>query len=314
MFLDRYELPDGRVARFDQGGDTVSEGQAYAMLVATATGNRDRFEAAWRWASTHLLEADGLMAWHWASGRVVGNEPAADADVVAAFALFSAAGQFQQPSLAAAGSRMAGAILTQEVGHTAQGPVLLAGPWAAGPTPIADPSYLAVPLLDGLASRLGGEWHALAADADAQLLALVRAGRLPPDWAGVDADGNLQPNGPPGQPATKAEYGFDAVRVPIWLAISCAPSDRQAAASMLSALQRGEGELDLDLNGQPDPGTTTPLALVGEAASAEAAGQLALSRSLLSSGLAANAGHPTYYTTAVAAWAELGLTQHLGAC
>jgi len=28
-FLDRYVEPDGRVVRLDQGGDTVSEGQAY---------------------------------------------------------------------------------------------------------------------------------------------------------------------------------------------------------------------------------------------------------------------------------------------
>src|SRR5438045_6380113 len=35
-FLDRYVMGDGRVARIDQGGDTVSEGQAYALLLAAA--------------------------------------------------------------------------------------------------------------------------------------------------------------------------------------------------------------------------------------------------------------------------------------
>jgi glycosyl hydrolase family 8 len=97
VFLDHYELADGWVVRYDQGGDTVSEGQAYAMLVAAATGNQPRFEAARNWASSHLLRPDGLMAWHWGSGRVLDNEPAADADVVAAFAVFSAAGRFHQP-------------------------------------------------------------------------------------------------------------------------------------------------------------------------------------------------------------------------
>ena len=38
-FLDAYVDPDGRVVRRDQGGDTVSEGQAYALLLATAVGD-----------------------------------------------------------------------------------------------------------------------------------------------------------------------------------------------------------------------------------------------------------------------------------
>ena len=33
-FLDDHVDDDGRVVRHDEGGDTVSEGQAYAMLVA----------------------------------------------------------------------------------------------------------------------------------------------------------------------------------------------------------------------------------------------------------------------------------------
>src|SRR5690348_4029051 len=48
-FLDRYMDPDGRVVRHDQGGDSVSEGQAYAMLAAVAIDDRARFARAWRW-------------------------------------------------------------------------------------------------------------------------------------------------------------------------------------------------------------------------------------------------------------------------
>ena len=38
-FLRRYVMPDGRVSRIDQGGDTVGEGQAYGMLMAAAIGD-----------------------------------------------------------------------------------------------------------------------------------------------------------------------------------------------------------------------------------------------------------------------------------
>jgi endoglucanase len=47
-FLGAYLDAGGRVVRRDQGGDTVSEGQAYAMLVAAATGDRQRFDLAWQ--------------------------------------------------------------------------------------------------------------------------------------------------------------------------------------------------------------------------------------------------------------------------
>jgi endoglucanase len=42
-FLTRYVTADGQVVRRDQGGDTVSEGQAYAMLLTATSGDRDRF-------------------------------------------------------------------------------------------------------------------------------------------------------------------------------------------------------------------------------------------------------------------------------
>src|SRR5205085_11239489 len=42
-FLDGYVGADGRVSRPDQGGDTVSEGQAYAMVLAVAANDPTRF-------------------------------------------------------------------------------------------------------------------------------------------------------------------------------------------------------------------------------------------------------------------------------
>src|SRR5207237_725785 len=48
-FMRRYVDADGRVVRRDQGGDTVSEGQAYAMLLAVALDDRARFDRVWDW-------------------------------------------------------------------------------------------------------------------------------------------------------------------------------------------------------------------------------------------------------------------------
>ena len=46
-FLTAYVDPDGRVVRRDQGGDTVSEGQGYALLLAVVLGDKARFQRVW---------------------------------------------------------------------------------------------------------------------------------------------------------------------------------------------------------------------------------------------------------------------------
>jgi len=88
-FLAAYAQPDGRVVRADQGGDTVSEGQAYGMLLAEAAGNHDAFGRIWEWTRDHLQLGDGLFAWHAdAAGKVIGQQPASDwAELTAAGAL-----------------------------------------------------------------------------------------------------------------------------------------------------------------------------------------------------------------------------------
>lgn len=99
--------PDGRVVRRDQGGDSVSEGQAYALLVAVARQDRERFDAVWTWTQEHLLRPDGTLSWRWSDGAVLDAASAADADLDAARALVRAGDVFDDPALTAAGSSSA---------------------------------------------------------------------------------------------------------------------------------------------------------------------------------------------------------------
>src|SRR3546814_7879618 len=78
--LDEYVTAEGRVVRYDQGGDTVSEGQAYAMLLAVGSDDEARFATIWDWTEQNLQRSDWLLAWQWADGGVVDEAPAADAD------------------------------------------------------------------------------------------------------------------------------------------------------------------------------------------------------------------------------------------
>ncbi len=87
----RYFIePDGRVNRPDSG-DTVSEGQAYAMLRAVLTGDKETFDKCYLWTEENLSRkssrGDNLLAWLWDRGAVKDWMPAADADIDYALAL-----------------------------------------------------------------------------------------------------------------------------------------------------------------------------------------------------------------------------------
>jgi endoglucanase len=133
-FLDRYVADDGRVVRHDQGGDTVSEGQAYGMLLAVAERDEERFERVWTWTREHLRRPDGLLAWHWEDGRVTDDQAATDADLDAARALMLAAKRFDDPRYAEDGRALGRAVSEHETEQS----VLVAGPWTQD---VVNPSY-----------------------------------------------------------------------------------------------------------------------------------------------------------------------------
>jgi endo-1,4-beta-D-glucanase Y len=323
-FLDRYEQRDGRVVRWDQGGDTVSEGEGYAMLVAAGLGWRGKFDAAWRWTEAHLRRPTGLFAWHWQRGSVVDPNSAADADVDIAWALATAARRFHAPSDATAARQVAGAVLAQEVVTAAGRPVLVAGHWALGPPPMTDPSYFQ-PVAFARLGALSGDptWRRLEASGLAELTGLLADhGRLPPDWAGVAGDGAPYPAASPhggGDP----RYGYDAVRVPVELAAACAAADRGLAARIWHVLGRRVAAhrplVDLSLAGSGVVGGRAPAgepaALVGAAGAADGAGQVRTAHRLLHRAGSGNRAHPTYYGAAWVALGRLLLQTHaLGGC
>ena len=113
-FLSGYVDGDGRVVRHDEGGDTVSEGQAYALLVATTVGDEARFDQVWTWTRANLQRSDGLFAWRWAEGAISDASPATDADVDIARALAMAGDRFDRPELTDEARRVAAAVLEHE--------------------------------------------------------------------------------------------------------------------------------------------------------------------------------------------------------
>jgi endo-1,4-beta-D-glucanase Y len=303
-FLDRYVQDDGRVVRTDQGGDTVSEGQAYAMLLSVADGDGDRFARVWDWTRTHLRRPDGRLSWRWDDGRVVGEEPAADADLDAARALALAAERFREPSYRDASRALVRAIIRGETAWAADRTVLVAGSWARNP-PVVNPSYWSPRAFRALG-------FPNVAESSRQLVERLVESGLPPDWARVGPSG-VVPSGPPsgGEPA----YSYDAVRLPVRLAESCDPADRELAAKLWPRLRAHPGAARRALDGAPLTSDEHPAALVGAAAAAQAAGDGAAAADLLDRAASLDRDHPSYYG---AAWVALGramLVDHsLGRC
>jgi len=302
QFLAAYVRPDGRVWRPDQGGDTVSEGQAYGLLLAEAAGRDDLFGRIWHWTRVHLQQPDGLFAWHAdAAGHILDPEPASDADLLTAWALL----RYQGPGAARwhqAGRQVASAILAHEVTTGPAGTlVLTAGPWAAGRPDTLDPSYWSLPALTGLARLTGNHrWLRIARGAVTLTARLTGNGTLlPPDWAEITPGGTVYPQ--------TDQYGLDAQRTVVWFAASCIPQARALAARWWQRLRvPGRSRaLALRLDGRVVNPAANALPLVAAAAAASADGAAGASRRLLSLAGRQQRHDPGYYG---GAWAAFGPT------
>jgi endoglucanase len=292
-FFERYVQDDGRVIRHDQGGDTVSEGQAYALLLAAERGDEERFERVWSWTRRHLRRPDGLLAWRWAGGRVIDPEPAADADLDAARALLVAAERFDAPRYAAEGRAIGRAVAEHATTWAADKTVLVAGPWARSEA-VVNPSYWSPRAY----AALGLEDVSAASR---RLIDRLTEDGLPPDWARVEPWG-VVPTGAPGggEPA----YSYDAVRVPLRLAESCDPADRALAARLWQRLREHPGAARRALDGTPLTRDQHPAALAGAAAAAHAAGDREAADDLLDRAEALDDERPSYYGAATVALAR----------
>jgi len=299
-FLDRYADGSGRVIRRDQGADTVSEGQAYGLLLAAASNDRKRFGLVWRWTRKNLQRPDGSLAWRWANGKITDAQPAPDADLDAARALLAAARRFGRPSYRRAGVRIARSVLARSTHASGGRLVLAAGPWATR-TGTINPSYASPRAFRALGAATGdGRWGALAESSRRLIDVLTaRTPHLPPDWARFDGTG-VAATAAPGT-RNRPGYGFDAVRVPVRLAESCSAADRRLAARAWPALRARPG--------------SHAAQLVGAAGAAAAAGARGARDDLLDRAAASDADHPTYYG---AAWVALGrvmlTSRSLGGC
>jgi endoglucanase len=306
-FLETYVEADGRVVRHDQGGDTVGEGQAYALLIAVALEDASTFARVWRWTDEHLRRDDGLLAHHWADGAVQDHEAAADADLDAAHALLLAAERFSHPAYREAALELADGIVAKQTAAPAGNPVLVAGPWARRTPAVVNPSYFSPLGYHLLGNALDDPaWQAITASSYDVADATLERDSLPPDWLLLEADGSVTPIGHPDDRSVEPVFGPDAARLPIRFAVACEPAGRELAARTWPAFEEldvADFRLRHSLDGAPSDGPRHPVTVVAAAAAAHAAGDNQASRSLLDAAEEMERGIPTYYGSA---WVALG--------
>jgi len=305
-FLARYVTSDGRVIRHDQGGDIVSEGQAYAMLIAEVAGRSALVRVIWSWTMAHLGNSDGLFASHaTGSGQIEDAHSATDADTLIAYALLRYAGP-DQTALRREGRRVADAVLGQEsVTLPGGAPLLVAGPWAKT-TKTVDPSYLMPSVFAAIGALSGEDQWRQAADAAVRLIGgLTDEGRLlPSDWAQLSG-ARLVPIPNPGG-GQGVQYGFDAARLTIWFATACSEDAHRLAAAWWREVLGSNGRAGpqaLSLDGAAIDAAPSPLPLLSGAAAAIAAGDSIAARNLRARAGALALADPTYYGDA---WMALG--------
>jgi endoglucanase len=312
-FFRNYLEPDGRVVRHDQGSDTVSEGQAYAMLMAVGTNNRKIFATVWRWTRLHLQRPDGLLAWRWKGSAVADSTPAADADLDAAVALIEAADTFDIPDYRQQGLRLAAAVLSYESVPAAPGTLVVAGPWAVRNPAVLNPSYLVSGTAQFLAAETGdARWTAVAAATSALDHQLAASTSLAPDWATLPAGAAASSAVATGAPGTgdQAQYGLDAVRLIIRLATSCSSEDRALAAGYADRLGAADAAGARTLQGTALVSWTNPAVAMAVYAADRAAGRPDEAAGARATARAGQTAHPTYYGQAWIALTPLLFTTH----
>jgi len=215
-FRARFVSSEGRV--IDTGNQDIShsEGQGYGMLFAERFGDRPTFDRIWGWTRSHLqVRPDKLLVWKWTPKEgITDRNDATDADLIVAWALLRAGERWARPELREEGMAIAQDIRTHLVKRQGELAYLLpAAQWFEHPDgDVVNLSYWVFPALRDLAGiDPTGGW-AQVAETGKVLLRKARFGRwgLPPDWLKLTATPSIAPD-------TKPRFGYDAVRIPLYL-------------------------------------------------------------------------------------------------
>lgn len=226
QFKRSFMTRDGRIVSDDEkGGQTYSEGQAYALFFALAANDRPAFELLLQWTENNLCAGDlstALPAWLWGqkpdgSWGPLDTNAASDADLWIVYLLAEAGRLWNDRRYRAMASVMGALLLDKETEDLpGLGPTLLPGPqgfklgegrWRL------NPSYVPLQVLDRLAQALPQQprWKALQASSLRLIVDSAPKG-IAPDWVIYDAKQGFLKD----PDKDKAQGAYNAIRVYLW--------------------------------------------------------------------------------------------------
>ncbi|WP_023849613.1 glycosyl hydrolase family 8 [Ponticoccus alexandrii] len=246
-------LRDGQVIDWQQNGISHSEGQGWGLLLAQAAGERDAFEQIEAWTAAHLaVREDRLMGWSRqpADGRIDWRN-ATDGDIFRAWALLRAgrdSGWADHAETAVAIARDIASLCLAPDPRAPSEALLTPGAEARrrADRVLFNPSYIMPRALRELGEAAGEPQLIRAADHGETLLAELAAADRLWDWVDVTQDGFAAP------PDLRPGWGYDALRVPLYLAWSGNYS-HPALAAGLRLLQSAPGRVVVQRSAEGTP-------------------------------------------------------------
>lgn len=248
-FKAQFINEGGRVVSDDDGGgQTYSEGQAYALFFALVANDRPMFDKLLRWTENNLCGGDmtaRLPAWLWGkrpdgTWGVIDSNAASDADLWIAYALGEAGRLWNERSYRALSALLAARVLREETADIpGLGPTLLPAPKGfvqANGRWRLNPSYLPMHLMHWLtASDLDPQWKLLA-DSSLKVIRGSSPKGFTPDWTVYDAKQGFLVDT---EGKEKGQGTYNAIRVYLWVGVMHADAPgRKALLDTLAPMAR----------------------------------------------------------------------------
>jgi endo-1,4-beta-D-glucanase Y len=220
-FKRLFVTGEGRVVDDANNDVSHSEGQGYGLILAEANNDRETFQRVWNWTEQNLRKRnDHLLAWRWLNNSPNGHVPdtnnATDGDLLIAWGLARGGSAWGDVSLQGVARDIARDVRQEMLRPSKYGPILLPGEYGferAGGI-VINLSYWVFPAFRELAKiDPSPDWQLLEQSG----LKLVEAARfspwgLPPDWLLLGPNSMSIPEG------FESVYGYNAVRIPLYMA------------------------------------------------------------------------------------------------
>lgn len=212
---------DGRIIDTGNGNISHSEGQGYGMLLAIEHNDHEAFQNLWSWTQKNLqVRNDKLFIWRRRPHVDLDDEDpnnASDGDILIAWALLEADRKWHQSDYRNESLAILSDIKRKLIVNWQGLSVLLPGEQGFAKTEgiTVNLSYWIFPAFRAFAAADPDPIWQQIGDNGLTLLQRARFGRwqLPPDWLQLANNNTLAP-------ANNKRSGYDAVRIPLYLALA----------------------------------------------------------------------------------------------